>query len=157
MKIKVCSLGLLLAIFLTSCSNTKKEADAKSPESNRKETSSEKKSVIAIIDSAGIIKRLQGKWKESQYPFRVAHFKNTTVKFIEEGTEEEPAFREFEISKTCPFDVNNLKNARSQDMFLVIAETKSCEILKVLNNTLTLSGFNVSSGKDYKIVYSKVE
>ncbi len=38
-----------------------------------------------------------------------------------------------------------------------MAEAKSCEILKVSNNTLTLSGFNVSNGHDYKIVYSKVK
>lgn len=157
MKFKLCSQGLLFTIFLISCSNPKKEADAKIPELNNKGASQEKKSVTAIIDSAGIINKLQGKWKESEYPFREAHFKNTTVKFIEEGTEKEPAFREFKISKNCPFDVNNIKNAQSEDIFLVMAEAKSCEILKVSNGTLTLSGFNVSNGNDYKIVYSKVE
>jgi hypothetical protein len=157
MKYKVCSLGLLLTISLISCSNTKKEADAKIPQLDNKEASQEKQSVTAKIDSDSIINKLQGKWKESEYPFRVAHFDNTTVKFIEEGTEKEPAFSEFKISKNCPFDVNNIKNAQSNDMFLVVAEAKSCEILEVSNRTLTLSGFNVSTGHDYKIVYSKVE
>jgi hypothetical protein len=157
MKFKFCSLGLLLTIFLISCFNTKKDADAKIPELDNREASQEKKSVTAIIDSASIINKLQGKWKETEYPFRVAHFENTSVKFNEEGTEKEPAFREFKISKDCPFDVNNIKNAQSNDIFLVMKEAKSCEILTVSSNTLTLSGFNVSNGHDYTIVYSKVE
>jgi hypothetical protein len=157
MKFKICSLGLLLTIFLISCSNTKKEANAKISALDHKEASQKNKSVTATIDSASIINKLEGKWKESEYPFREAHFKNTTVKFKEEGTEEEPVFRDFKISKSCPFDVNNIKNAQSEDIFLVMTEAKSCEILKVSNNTLTLSGFNVSNGQDYKIVYSRVE
>jgi len=157
MKFKVHYLGLLLTIFLISCSNTKKEANGKISELDNEGASQEKKNTTAISDSASIIKKLQGKWKESEYPFRMANFKNTTVKFIEEGTNTEPIFREFKISKSCPFDVNNLKNAQSEDIFLVMMEAKSCEILKVSNTTLTLSGFNVSNGHDYKIVYSKME
>lgn len=157
MKFQVWFLGLLLTIIMMSCSNTKKEADAKISDLDNKKALQGKKSTTATNDSTSIIKQLQGKWKESEYPFRIAHFKGTTVKFIEEGTETEPIFREFKISKNCSFDVNNLKNAHSEDVFLVIVEAKSCEILKVSNNTLTLSGFNVSDNHDYKIVYSKVE
>jgi PBP1b-binding outer membrane lipoprotein LpoB len=157
MKFKVYSFGLLLTIFLISCSDTKKEPEAKIPEFDNKEASQQKKSVTTLIDSTGMINKLQGKWKESEYPFRAAHFINTTVKFNEEGAEREPTFREFKISKNCPFEVNNIKNAQSEDVFLVIIEAKSCEILKVSNTTLTLSGFNISNGQDYKLVYSKME
>ena len=153
MKFKVHYLGLLLTFFLISCSNTKKEANAEISEL----TAQEEKSTTAISDSASIIKKLQGKWKESEYPFRMAHFKNTTVEFIEEGTDTEPTFREFKISKHCPFVVNNLKNVQSGDIFLITVEAKACEILKVSDTTLTLSGFNVSSGHDYNIVYNKME
>jgi len=157
MKLKVSYLGLLLGILFTSCSDTKKENNVKIPERANKEASQENKNVNDVIDSAGIVSKLQGKWKESEYPFRVAHFKNETVKFIEEGTEKDPAFREFKVSNHCPFEVNNIKNAQAEDVFLIMSEAKSCEILKISNNTLTLSGFNISSGEDYKIVYRKVE
>lgn len=157
MKYTVCSLGMLFTVLLMSCSNTEKETDAKVIELDSNKTSQKRNNVTTTFDSASIVNKLQGKWKESEYPFRVAHFKNTTVKFNEEGIEKEPAFREFKISKDCPFDVNNIKNAQSEDIFLVMAEAKSCEILKVSNNTLTLSGFNASNGNDYKIVYSKME
>lgn len=157
MKFKICSLVCFVAIFLISCSNTKKQDHTKTPQLDNKEVSRKNNNVTAIIDSASIINKLIGKWKESEYPFRIVYFKSKTVKFIEEGTEKEPEFREFKISDTCPFDVNNIKNAQPEDIFFVLAESKTCEILKVSNNTLILSGFNVNDGRDYKIVYSKVE
>lgn len=100
MKFKVYSLGLLLTIFLISCSNTKQEAEAKIPEFDNKEASEQKKSVTAIIDSAGIINKLQGNWKESEYPFWAAHFKNTTVKLLKK---EQKKSRHFVNSKFQKF------------------------------------------------------
>lgn len=157
MKFKGYALGFLLTIFFISCDNGKKEANTKNSELNIKKTSQVTKNEITTIDSDSIIKNLQGEWRESEYPFRMAHFKNTTVKFTEEGVVEEPTFREFKISQDCPFEVNNIKNARSNDIFLILMEARTCEILKVSNGTLTLSGFSVNTNHDYKIVYSKVE
>ena len=157
MKIKIYALSLLLTMMLYSCKNGEKDVILKDIEINEADTSRVMTNEISPVDRDNIIESIQGKWKETEYPFREAHFENTTVKFIEEGVAEEPAFLEYNISKECPFQVNNIKNAGADDIFLVIAETSTCEILKVTVNTLTLSGFNVSSNDDYHIIYKKVE
>ena len=103
-----------------------------------------------------IVKGLPGEWKEVEYPFRRAHFKRSEVKFIEEGIVEEPAYQEYKISATCPFDVNNIKTASAGDLFLVMSSSRTCEIIKVAGDSLTLTGFNASSNSNYSIVYKRV-
>ena len=49
------------------------------------------------------------------------------------------------------------KNATADDIFLVLSEAGTCEIINLTDNTLTLGGFNASSNSDYQIVYKKVE
>ena len=157
MKFKTFVLGWLVPVyFLISCNNGEQDVNSKIAESNNKVTNGEKNN-IPTIDIDSIIEKLEGEWKEIEYPFRRAHFKNSTVKFIEEGVVEEPTFREFKISKDCPFEVNNLKNASSNDIFLVMAQARTCEIIKVSNDSLILSGFSVNTNSDYKIIYRKVD
>ena len=151
------AVAFLLTFLVISCHNTNKEADTKQSELPAQLPSAEKLNEVKLFAPDKMIKELQGKWKEARYPFRTAHFKDTTVKFIDEAVIDEPTFHAFSISQHCPFEVNNLKNAGFNDLFLVMASAKSCEILKIANNTLTLSGFNVSSNLDYQIVYNRVD
>lgn len=157
MKIKFFAVCLLLTVMLVSCTNGKQEAAVDDKEPGNAEIPGQINNDLNTINTNNIIQNLQGKWKETEYPFREAHFDNTTVKFIEEGIADEPAYVEFTISKECPFKVNNKKNAGDDDIFLLMAEARTCEILKVSNDTLTLSGFNVSSNRDYQIMYKKME
>ena len=156
-KFKVYALGFILTILFISCNNGNKEAQTKKTESDNNETFQEKKNKLSTTDRDSIIKNLQGEWREIQYPFRLVLFKNTTVKFIEEGVEEKPTFQDFNILQECPFEVNNIKNSRSNSIFLVIVEAKTCEILIVSKDTLTLSGFSTNTNSDYYITYSKVQ
>lgn len=155
MKIKIYALSLLLTMMLFSCKNNEGDVTLEDIEINEADTTREMNSEISAIERENIIENLQGKWKETEYPFREAHFVNTTVKFIEEGVAEEPAFREYTISKDCPFEVNNIKNAGDDDIFIIIPGTSTCEIINVSGDTLTLTGFNVSSNSDYHIIYKK--
>ena len=157
MKIKFFAVCLLLTVMLVSCTNGKQEVVVKDNEPGNAEIPGQINNDLNTINTNNIIQNLQGKWKETEYPFRQVHFVNNTVKFIEEGIADEPAYVEYTISKNCPLQVNNLKNAGEDDIFLVMAEAGTCEILKVSNDTLTLSGFNVSSKSDYQIIYKKVE
>ena len=157
MKFKFCALSLLFAMMLFSCKNNEGDVTLEDIEVNESDTAREINNDNAVINSDSIIKKLKGKWKENEYPFREVHFENTKVKFIEEGVAAESAFREYTISKDCPFEVNNIKNAGGDDIFLVIAETSTCEIINVSNDTLTLNGFNVSSNSDYHIIYKRME
>ena len=156
-KFKVYALGFILTILFISCNNGNKEAPTKKSEPGNTESFQEKKNQISTTDRDSIIKNLQGEWRETQYPFRLAHFKNTTVKFTEEGVVEAPTFQDFNILQECPFEVNNIKNARPNNIFLVMVEAKTCEILMVSKDTLTLSGFNTHTNSNYDIIYSKVQ
>ena|SRR5690606_6652698 len=157
MKFKFCALSLLFAMMLFSCKNNEGDVTIEDIEVNESDTAREINNDNAAINSDSIIKNLQGKWKETEYSFREVHFENTKVKFNEEGVAEETVFRKYSISKDCPFEVNNLKNAGEDDIFLVMEEARTCEIIKVTDSTLTLSGFNVSSNSDYNIVYKKLK
>lgn len=157
MKFKVYVFSLWMATLILSCHDGKKETTAKNSALNPNDTVQQKSIETAAIDTVSILNNLQGKWKEPAYPFRLAHFKDSTVKFVEEGVVEKPTFKAFRISTQCPFEVNNLKNAGTGDLFLVMLEARACEIVKVSNDTLTLSGFNVNTGSDYNIIYTRVE
>lgn len=157
MKFITFALGFLLPILLLSCMNANKETKTENSETDIVRTSQKHENDSSTIDREAIISRLQGKWREPEYPFGVALYKDTLVKFIEEGVVEEPRFREYEISKECPFEVNNIKNVRPDDIILVVAEAGTCEKLQISNDTLTLSGFNMHTGREYDRIYKKVE
>lgn len=157
MKLKTLALGLLFITLLLSCKNDKEASNPENSELNTTDTSQEFGSELSKIDRDAIIRDLQGNWKESQYPFRLAQFRDSVVKFIEEGVVEEPKFQEYQISKECPFEVNNIKNVEPDDIILVMVEAGTCEKLQISKNTLTLSGFNAHTESDYRIVYERVE
>ncbi|HSN59315.1 MAG TPA: hypothetical protein VLR49_00155 [Ferruginibacter sp.] len=157
MKFTFCPSALLLSMMLLSCNNNKEDSNTENIDTKKTEPASLINNDISAIERDSIFKILQGKWKESEYPFRQVQFTNTSVKFIEEGVQAEPTFKEYNISRNCPYKVNNIKNAGTNEMFLVMVEAGTCEILKTSNNTLTLSGFNVSTNSGYNIIYKKLE
>ena len=57
-----------------------------------------------------------------------ANVSANNVKFTEEGVAAVPAFKAFQISSDCPFEVNNIKHAGANAIFLVMSEARSCEI-----------------------------
>lgn len=150
---------LLFIVFalLTSCKNQSTENESTLPEI--KDTASmmtnETNLKPVIIDTAKIAEQLQGKWKEIEFPYRTADFKNSTVKFIEEGTVNPPKFEKFEVSAECPFDNNNIRNLSPSDIILTLEENQRCEKLEVSGDTLRLSGFSTNTNEDYNIVYLK--
>lgn len=153
-KVSVLGIFLLIHVFI-SCDYGKHEANTVNV--NPGNNDSLEVPDIATVDSDSIVNKLQGAWKEMEYPFRLAHFKNNKVKFTEEGVVEAPKYEEYQILNKCPFKVNNLKNARSNDLFLVMDNAGTCEIIEVSNDTLTLSGFSINTNRDYKIVYNKMD
>lgn len=150
---------ILLIVFLCSCKHsTKKSDDHPSPNNNSAiEQIEDELDPSSQIDKDQIIEKLQGKWKESEYPFRSAEFKNQSVKFIEEGMVEEPRFKTFEISSKCPFEVNNIKYVDTNTTILSINEDKRCEKLKTEDETLILSGYSTNTEMEYEIVYKKMK
>ena len=104
-----------------------------------------------------MVKNIQGKWKESEYPYRMMEISGQEVKFTEEGVMEPPAFKAFEISNKCPFQVNNIKEVDKNTIILSLTEEQRCEKLKIENETLILSGYSTNTEADYKIVYKKME
>lgn len=157
MNIKICALSLIFGIILISCNDSREKTNFENSEINDSDTALVIKNEISAFDRDSIMTTLEGKWKEPEYPFRVAHFINATVKFIEEGLIEEPRFKEYQILKECPFEVNNIKNAGPNDIFFVMTEAKTCEILNISNDSLILSGFNVTTNSNYNIIYKKVK
>ena len=157
MNFKIYAASLLFTLMLFSCKNGEDNVTLEDIEINDADTAGEMSNELSAFERETIIENLQGKWKETEYPFREVHFEKATVKFIEEGVAEEPAFQEYSISKDCPFEVNNIKNATANDIFLVMSDAGTCEIINVSNDTLKLSGFNVSSNSDYHIIYKKME
>ena len=138
---------LIFFFILLSCKDEQQDTSTERPEELEE----------SIQASATAIMSLQGKWREPKYPFRQVHFRESTVKFIEEGVAEAPAFRKFRIAKECPFEVNNLKNLGPEDKVLVLEEAGACEKFEVSEDLLILSGHNVSTGRDYDIVYERME
>jgi hypothetical protein len=157
MKFKFCAWSFLLSILLIACDTNREEANTENTVEKTNADSSPKMNNDPAIDTDSIVNVLQGKWKETEYPYRLAHFENTTVKFVEEGVAEEPTFKEYTISNHCPFEVNNIKNAGAKELFLIMPGAKTCEILKLSGDTLLLNGFNVSTNSDYNIIYKKLE
>ncbi len=157
MKFIACVFSLLLTLILVSCNSRTEEAKTENIEIKNADTTRAMHTELPTLNRDSIVNILQGKWKETEYPFRLAHFKNNTVKFIEEGVADEPTFKAYNISQQCPYRVDNIKKERVGEMFLVIAAAGTCEILTISNDTLTLSGFNVSAKSNYKIFYKKIK
>ncbi len=155
MKIK--SFFLILTVFIFSCKNENKTNDLQNSQNSEivKEEKKVTKEEVSNPDNAKIIEQLQGKWKENEYPFRTAEFKNSTVKFIEEGIPNEPEFEKFEISQNCQFDNSNIQDLKLTDIILILPEKKFCQKLAVSKDTLILSGYSTNSSKEYKITYLK--
>ena len=155
MKSKGYILLIIFTVLIISCKESNSESNTGNSE-NTEIKNEGTEPVISEIASQNIIENLQGEWKEPEYPFRMAEFKNATVKFTEEGVAEKPGFQEFKILSRCPFDTNNIKTTKAGDIFIVIAEDKRCEKLKISNDTLTLMGFNISTNSEYQIYYKKL-
>lgn len=155
MNVKFYVLGSLCLLFiLFSC---KEQTQPKESALESKEVDQENEIRISNLDHDSIIGILQGKWKEIEYSFRLADFNNSTVKFTDEGMVDEPTYQEFKISQECPFEVNNIKNAGSNDIFLAMVQAGTCEIVKASSEALILSGFSINSNSDYSIIYLKEE
>lgn len=159
MHITAKSLIILLVVLMISCKNQPNQNESPNAEPSeivRKDTQ-ETIAVKTTIDTNSIIEQLQGKWKEVAYPYRTAGFLNSTVKFVEEGTESKPKFEKFEVSEGCRYDNNNIRDLQSGDVILILPETRRCEKLNVSKDTLTLSGFSTNTNEEYNIIYSKSE
>ncbi|WP_192349925.1 hypothetical protein [Algoriphagus sp. Y33] len=150
MRLKSNPILIILIVLILSCKNQNKENGS----------SSHQQYEIAEKDNQGIekdkiIEQLQGKWKEIEYPYRTAEFEESTVKFVEEGTQYNPKFEKFEVAENCQFDNNNIRDLKPNDVILTLPETARCEKLMVSNDTLTLSGFSTNTNEDYTIIYLK--
>lgn len=157
MRFKIFALVISFTSIFFSCKEvTETDPVTENPELDTK-NSTGFENEIPVVDQDVIIRELQGNWRETEYPFRMAEFKDSRVKFIEEGIVEEPRFQEYKISGNCPLEVNNIKNTGPEGLILVLIENKRCEKLKVITDTLTLSGFNANTGAEYHIVYYRVD
>ena len=158
MDLKIKLSFIIFAFLVISCQNPKKQNEL--PNSDQLENVKEDKKESEIeelkIDESKIIDQLQGKWKEIEYPYRTAEFVQSTVKFVEEGIVDEPKFENFEMSKTCRFDNNNIIDLKPSDIILILLESNRCEKLRVSNDTLTLTGFSTNNNEDYNIIYKKI-
>lgn len=157
MKFKIFTLGFLLTMLLLSCRNSGEGSNTENSDLDTTVSPPEVDNGISGREREAIIEKLQGTWKEPEYPFGVAQFNDTVVKFIEEGVVEAPQFREYQISTECPIQVNNIRTNKPDDLILVVVETGICEKLQLSNDTLILSGFSVHTGEDYSRVYTKTE
>lgn len=153
MKFKKCVFLLLVSGMVIACKNKNPEAN---PEPERKNIEKSKiETNFQAIDKTEFINDLQGIWKETAYPFRKAEFKDSEVKFTEEGITEKPQFKTFEISQECSFENNNIRDVSLYELIIRIPEDERCEKIKISNDSLILSGYNVASENDYHIVYMK--
>tara|TARA_R110002020_G_scaffold274311_4_gene489432 strand:+ start:4783 stop:5256 length:474 start_codon:yes stop_codon:yes gene_type:complete len=156
MKFKIHIFLILITVLAFSCKNKTEESKLETSEKNNLSTPIEEKSQEpSDLNSEDFIEKLQGEWREPEYPFRRAEFKNSTVKFIEEGIVEEPRFIKFQISDTCPFDSES-KDIDSTDPFIVMLEDETCQRIKISNDTLNLSGFSTNTNSAYHIIYKKI-
>lgn len=147
---------LLIFISIISCKGKDSENVDTNIDSTNTETTTKNKSE-SNINITEIIENLQGEWKEKDYPFRSVIFEGYKIKFIEEGVSEDLVFKKYKITNECIYKTNNIKNISPQDLILIIPEDERCEKINISKDTLIFSGFNVSSGSDYKIVYIKQE
>ena len=153
-KLNISIFFILFIALLVSCENNNEESAVNGDKKDEQTVIT--KNEISENQINKIVENLQGEWKEPEYPFRRAEFKNQTVKFTEEGVLEEPRFKKFQIAAECPFNTNNIRNLKPDDILLVIPEDERCEKLHLSNDTLLLSGYSVTTKYDYQIIYKKV-
>lgn len=158
MKFKTFLCISVVTLLLISCKNKKEENSSNPTDVPQEtiETTEKSEQEISSLKKEEMLTRLQGQWKQQEYPFNTIEFKDTTVKFIEEGAMEAPVFNEYTILNKCPFEVNNIKSTLPEDLFLVLVEDKRCEKISVLNDTLRLRGFSTNTNSEYQIIYKKV-
>lgn len=158
MDLKIKLSFIIFTFLVISCQNQEKPNELSNSDQleNVKEDKKESEIEESKLDESKIINQLQGKWKEIEYPFRTAVFVQSTVKFVEEGIVDEPKFENFELSKTCPFNNNNMIDIKPNDIILTLLESNRCEKLRVSNDTLTLTGFSTNTNEDYFIIYKKI-
>jgi len=151
-------LGLLLVCVFACKDATKKSDEHQSPKNESAiEQTDDEANFSSLLNKDEVVKNIQGKWKESEYPYRMMEISGQEVKFTEEGVVEPPTFKAFEISNKCPFQVNNIKEVDKNTIILSLTEEQRCEKLKIENETLILSGYSTNTEADYKIVYKKME
>lgn len=158
MNIQFAHLTFTLLVLMLSCTNGKEETGN---QNNEQDTIVHQVNpnleIEKSIEKNLVIEQLQGQWKEIEYPFRTAEFVNTNVKFIEEGTEGNPAFEAYEIAENCTFENNNIKDLVSGDIILSLPDTRRCEKLRIASDTLSLSGFSTHTNENYNIIYLRVK
>lgn len=154
---KVNSILFIIIILILSCKNqdNKTELTNNNPDGIEQTENPTAEIQKTPIDKNKIIKEVQGKWKEIEYPYRTAEFVRSTVKFVEEGTSNNPVFEPFEIAEECPFENNNTRNLTSGDIILSLPESGRCEKLQITNDTLIMSGFSTHTKGNYNIIYLK--
>lgn len=153
------SLWILSTLLIVSC-----KAPAADTTSEKSKVDTTKKEVLEVtdieisnMDTLALIQSLQGVWREPEYPFNRAEFKNTTVRMVEEGVAEASVFRPFTISHQCPYDVSNMEKNHPTDTILVFNGIDRCEKLCLSQDTLILSGYNTHTQSMYRIDYVRVQ
>ena len=140
---------LFTIVLLTTVISCEKE-NAEPDTTQNEKIEETQENVSDTIPHSTLAEELQGTWREPEYPFRRAEFKDSTVKFTEEGVIEPPSFKPFEISNECPFlpdlPINN-------ETYFVRLENEICEKISVQNDTLRFRGVE----SDYTIVYERME
>ncbi|RXG30012.1 hypothetical protein SAMN02745246_01965 [Leeuwenhoekiella marinoflava DSM 3653] len=111
----------------------------------------------SAFNTSEIIEKLQGTWKEVQYPYRRITFVKKQVKFVEEGTQVKPDFEPFEIAQNCTYDNSNIKNVTSEQPILNLPHSERCEQLSVSQDSLMLSGYSLHTQQTYVIKYLKID
>ena len=95
--------------ILTSCNNQNSKKKVREPSQNEQQTDSKQLAPgeESAFNTSEIIEKLQGTWKEVQYPYRRITFVKKQVKFVEEGTQVKPDFEPFEIAQNCTYNFDS--------------------------------------------------
>lgn len=145
---------IIISLSMLSCEKAATATTVDQSEKNVGSTTADRSTENTDLESekSTLEKSLQGKWKENVYPFRTVEFLNSTVKFVEEGTENDPIFERYELGTHCPFENTNIKN-NDLKMLLILPEKSLCENVAVSKDTLIVSGYSTNTKSDYKILY----
>lgn len=154
----VSPLIVILSFSMFSCEKAATKSTVEQSDKNKVVESTDRVTENEVVetDESTLAKSLQGKWREDAYPFRTVEFKDSTVKFVEEGTVNDPKFEKFELGTHCPFENTNIKNSDSI-MLLILPEKIRCEKIYVSNDTLIVSGYSTDTNSDYTILYLKAK
>ncbi|WP_027377923.1 hypothetical protein [Kaistella palustris] len=158
MKKLVSPLIVILSLTMFSCEKAATKSTVEQSDQNKVVENTDRDTEDQGLETEKITlaKSLQGKWKEVEYPFRTVEFQNSTVKFVEEGTANDPKFEKYELGTQCPYENTNIK-AGNEKMLLILPEKRVCEQIDLSNDTLTLSGYSTNTNSDYKILYVRAK